>query len=290
MSSQRAAGGMESRSIGSRRGCPTPGRGARAFTLIELLVVSAIISLLMSILLPSLHRAREQARQLVCRNNIRVIWSGVLQYALTNRDRVPFAEDINLTDPDADPFDPKRKSTIGTKLSEYVEPNFWRCPAAIAGFPNSAGSEGWTMTYWFRTAGEVGKGVPFNQSKWGTKSALDPLVSNYVNFDGRPLKFISGRRHTPSNRRAPNRDEIGPWTYSYPIIADLIVGDEAGGTPKYPHQGVVEQRHDLLAAKSLFEQVAGCGRLPARMELHAEGDKRADIYLTRVPYAHKPGF
>lgn len=262
----------------------------RGFTLIELLVVSAIISLLISILLPSLSRAREQARQVACRNNIRNIWGGILQYALNNRDRAPFMEDINLDQPDADPFDPAHKTTIGYVLREYVNQQSWRCPGAIKGYPEHAGPEGWTMTYWFRTAGPVGQGIPFSQTPWGTGKALDPLVSNYVNFDGRPMKYISGRRHTPSNRRAPNRDEIGPWTFSYAIIADHIVGDEAGGTPRYPHHGVVDRRNDLQAARSLFEQTAGTGRLPARMELHAEGDKQANTYLTRVPYAHHPGY
>jgi prepilin-type N-terminal cleavage/methylation domain-containing protein len=46
----------------------------RAFTLIELLVVIAIIAMLMAILTPALSRAREQAREVVCRSHLQQ-WS-----------------------------------------------------------------------------------------------------------------------------------------------------------------------------------------------------------------------
>ncbi len=57
------------------------GRYRTAFTLVELLVVVSIIALLISILLPSLKKAREQTKTVVCLANLKGMSSGTLTYA-----------------------------------------------------------------------------------------------------------------------------------------------------------------------------------------------------------------
>jgi prepilin-type N-terminal cleavage/methylation domain-containing protein/prepilin-type processing-associated H-X9-DG protein len=115
------------------------------FTLVELLVVIGIIALLISILLPSLNKARESAKRTQCLSNLRQIGVFLNMYANQFKQQVPlgfvssgstvaaagnnyFLSEASST-PDADP--PKKVRYVGLGL--FIKQGYVREGSTAAG-------------------------------------------------------------------------------------------------------------------------------------------------------------
>lgn len=77
-------------------------RKSKAFTLVELLVVIGIIAVLISILLPALNKARQQANEVKCQSNMKQLYNCIAMYCNDNKQYLPYPNwqgDVNATTP-----------------------------------------------------------------------------------------------------------------------------------------------------------------------------------------------
>lgn len=113
----------------------------QGFTLVELLLVVAFIALLVSLLLPTMWKARDMTRMATCAANFRQIHSGSMSYALDHQGKLP------------DPI------TLG-RFSFRLAPG-WKTPNDPAVFPEIYG---WAAVL------DRTKHLPFTQSMWNCPS------------------------------------------------------------------------------------------------------------------------
>jgi prepilin-type N-terminal cleavage/methylation domain-containing protein/prepilin-type processing-associated H-X9-DG protein len=103
------------------------------FTLIELLVVVAIIGILLSMLLPSLGKAREVSKTAVCLSNQKQIGVAVINYSVSFNDKIPTPGPFTNLLVDAEVITAPRKPTMTGNINVYVtkENSVFKCPSGI---------------------------------------------------------------------------------------------------------------------------------------------------------------
>jgi prepilin-type N-terminal cleavage/methylation domain-containing protein len=195
---------------------------ARGFTLIELLVVIAIIALLMAILMPSLSRARQQARAVACRALLKQ-WGPIwYMYCADNGDSFSNGTIAGV--------DWQRGEWVIVLRDQYqTKSDILVCPTATKRRPDGSDYGGPVNTYVMGTGGtrDLQEEASFGQNNW-----LFNPPSNVSAIQGRPSAW---HWRTMNVKRAA---EI-------PVFADTMwrgggpyVCGEGGDPPEYNGQWV----------------------------------------------------
>ncbi len=132
-----------------------------AFTLMELVAVLAVIIVLAAMVLPALARAKDNARDLACRNNLRQLSICFHDYVVNNLDKMPPNNSVSLLSgaapstglswcPDQADKDTNTAALQSGVLFPYNRsPAIYRCPAdasTVLGHPGQLRNRSYNMS------------------------------------------------------------------------------------------------------------------------------------------------
>lgn len=197
------------RRTGAYRGC--------GFTLIELLVVIAIIATLIGILLPSLNKARQKAKTLICSSNMRQMGLALNAYLMDNRDRLPDSS-CHLSDPE--------KYWIKILCKYTGQQILFRCPADKAK----------NFIDWNKPLAEQPKDARW--SSFALNALLDSKCARYrglynsVKTIRKPQSCIYAAE-SPSSWTSADHLHPEGWNYNIQLAKGQIAWDRHEGKANY---------------------------------------------------------
>ena len=216
----------------------------KGFTLIELLVVVAIIALLVAILVPAVHRAKEEANRSVCGTRLKGIDTACFLYANANRARYPvgYRHDQHATNlDDWDDYDASADVTLTPEDSfavlvyrEYLPTSMLICPT-VGGME---AADHWTLV-------NTGPGED-------TNIEIEDAVKEYIHYAYQDVEgFLTGDDQGENYRPGTNVEGNAP------ILADrgdtgtgvAYTGEGSGNHPAKPGmQNVLGGAHGVEKA------------------------------------------
>jgi len=212
----------------------------KGFTLIELLVVIAIIALLISILLPSLSRARELSKRLVCAANVKGIGTTGKIYANENQEKwmcPPFKRGAI----DVEGIDYLAGTKINEPPTEPGEVGSERLYGTISETPNSPGEGSTAMSvtraYWMLVRSGDITVKQFICPSSGDKEDPTENLELYYDFTGYDnisygYQVPFGPRDTQPREGIDNRQIVaadkGPFYFSNATTGPMTTAGEDG--------------------------------------------------------------
>jgi prepilin-type N-terminal cleavage/methylation domain-containing protein len=171
-----------------RYGMASDCRKIKGFTLVELLVVISIIALLLAILMPSLNRAREQARKTICLSDLKQLSLGLFTYSADYKNRWPSKFWVPTKDPLVgmnglpikyysswqlwldDPGNPNNwQSRIRPSFLDLLTPSYisnykvYFCPDSVKNQSFKSAKDSWNLSI-------SGRGMTINIGQWSYMS------------------------------------------------------------------------------------------------------------------------